>query len=831
MKPGRYKSFHLPESRRHFNPQRDFKTEHVALDLKLDFGKKSVEGSCTLTLSPVRSGLKSIGLDGAELEVRKVAVGGAPADFEHDGKSLVVSPRGGFAGRAEVRVEYSTVPREGVYFTEPDKEHPEKEVQAWTHSETEFARYWFPCYDHPNERFTSELVMMVPKGMRVISNGRLLSVKDDGAFTTFHWKEDRPHPSYLTSFVAGAFGEITQDADGAKLYYYFPESKRKDVLRYFGETPRMIEVFGELTGVKYPYEKYAQTTVQDFIFGGMENFNATTLAMNYYPDERSEEDFQTSYASPHTNAVNLVAHELAHQWFGDLVTCVDWAHAWLNEAFATYFQALYLEKTRGVDTMRWDIQARADEYFDEDETEYRRTIVDDDYVFPDDVFDYHLYEKGASMIHELRFIMGDEAFFRGVSQYLKAFSYSNADSHDLRKQLEKSSGLQLEEFFEQALYRTGYPELEVGYSWDEVGRLATVRVKQTQRLEAGTPIFKLPCEIVFYVDGERKRFRVNLDAAEQTFSFSLTGKPSIVELDPERWLLKKVKFDKSLALLVNQLSGSRDAWSRAEAAKALGKLRGRTAIGPLAEAAAKEQFWDVRACALRALGEIGGDEALAALHGLQVPKERRTRRALAEALGNFKDEKSRGALLEMLHGDPSPYVRCEAALSIAKAWPEGALAELKKAMTYPSPNETLGEACLDAMGKLKTSDVDSTVMENLAYGRPTRVRIGALKAIKGRGSIKDDEVPVLRDILLRDNEFRVRVYLVGQVIRPLGDRRFVDAVREASVSDKDPRVKRRALETYYELATSTEVSAAVSRLKAEVEELKDENRRLSSPAA
>ena len=828
MSSGARKTFHLPESSPHYPPRVDFHTLHTRIELTLDFAKQSISGSCTLVVEPIRKDLHSVILDARDLDIRGVTVDGSPSDFEYDGSVLMV-PLKPAEGKRSVSIEYHASPREGLYFTAPDSEHPEKEVQAWTHSEAEAARYWFPCHDHPADKSSSELILTVPKGFRVISNGRLLSTRDVGPASTYHWKEDIPHSCYLTSFVAGKFAEMTQEVDGIKLRYNFPESKKADVLRYFGETPRMIEVFGALTGVKYPYEKYDQTTVQDFIFGGEENLNATTLAMQYYPDAASEEDFQTSYSTPHVNAVNLVAHELSHQWFGDLVTCADWAHAWLNEGFATYFQALYVENTRGVDEMRWDLGSRTEDYFEEDKSEYRRPIVERDYVWPDDVFDKHLYPKGASMLHELRFLMGDEAFFRGISAYLKTYSYSTADTHDFLKSMVKTSGLQLEEFFEQAFYEGGHPEFEVAYDWDDEAKTATLRVNQVQKVDEITPVFKLPCEVVFYVDRERCAFRVMLDSAEQTLTFSLASKPSVVEFDPRGWLLKRVKFDKSLELLLNQLRDSQDALSRAEAAAELGKLKSNGAVAGLKAAAAREQFWHVRSNALKALGEIGSEAALGALIELGLPKERRVRRGLANALGNFKEERARELLVMLLDGDESPYVRCESALALARAWPEGALSHLKKAMGVSSPNETLAEACLEAMGKLENEEVNSIIKQNITYGRPTRVRIGALKAIKKRGYIRDEEVPIIKEIILGDTEVRVRLHAVNDLVRPLGDKRFVEEVRKTR-SDRDLRVRRKGLETYHELLAAVEFSTAMSNLKAEVKELEEENRKLARTA-
>ncbi|MBI3840633.1 MAG: HEAT repeat domain-containing protein, partial [Thaumarchaeota archaeon] len=557
----------------------------------------------------------------------------------------------------------------------------------------------------------------------------------------------------------------------------------------------------------------------------------TTLATTYYPDEASEEDFQTSYAAPQTNAVSLVAHELAHQWFGDLTTCVDWSQAWLNEGFATYFQGLYLEKTRGVDHFRWDLGLRAEQFLDEDALDYRRPIVEKSYVFPDDVFDYTTYEKGAWMLHELRYLMGDDAFFRGITEFLNANAFASVDTHDLRKAMEKASGLSLEEFFDQAFFKPGFPEFEVEYEWDDAGKTAAVRVKQTQKMESGTPAFKLPCDIVFYVEGKRMEWRVGLNGAEQAFAIKLPSMPSIVEFDPRRWLLKKVAFRKSLKLLLNQLESSEDASSRADAAKALGVSKADAAVAGLKKAAVKEQFWDVRASALRALGAIGTPAALEALLEVGLPGNRRERRGLAEALGFFRDKRARETLVELLESDASPYVRCEAALSLGKAWPEDILPVLKKAMGVHSPNETLAEACLDAMGSINDKEVGGIVADCLRYGKPTRVRIGALKAIKRRGALLDGELPKLKEVLLKDKEFRVRQYLVAKLVPAIGDRRFLESLGEAAKTDRDPRIRRRALEALHRMSDTREVSHEISVLKAQVEQLKGESKVRPQPAS
>ncbi len=828
---GERKSFYLPESFPHYPPPKDFRVEHVKIALDVDLEGKRISGTCTLKVKPVRDGPGEITLDACGLGIAGVRVDGKPAEYEYDGEKLRVKALTTSEGTATVDVSYSAVPNDGIYFIGPDERHHDKPLQAWTHSEAQFARYWFPCFDHPWEKFTSETLITVPRGFTVVSNGELVSKSEDGGKVTFHWHEGKPHSSYLTSFVAGKFGELKEESEGVSLLYYFPEARREDVRRYFGETPNMIKVFNDVTGVKYPYSKYAQTTVEDFIFGGMENIDATTLTTNRFHDANSDEDFQASYGTTNRNAVNLVAHELAHQWFGDLVTCSDWAHAWLNEGFADYMQVLYIEKTRGVDASRWDLFTKAEDAFEEDENDYRRPIVDRNYVYPDDVFDNTLYEKGAWMIHELRYLMGDSAFFRGVREYLTRFSFKNADTHDFRKVMEEASGLSLEQFFEQSFFMAGYPEFEVGYSWDAGAKSASVQVRQVQKRDDRTPLFVIPCDIVFYTSKGRQKKRVTLRGPEQEFSFELDSEPSIVEFDPEAWLLKKVSFRKSAGMLANQLDRSEDPISRAEAARQLGELKVPQAVEALRSAAGKEQFWFVNASALKALGKIGTPEALDALAAVGKPVNRRVRRALAEALGEFKQPGAKGILEDLLMSDPSPYVRAEAALSLGKAAGAAAFGALKEAMKSHSPNETLAEACLAAMGRIDTEEVRGIIRDSLPYGVPTRVRIGALKAIKERGHLLDYEVPILNEILLQDSEYGVRDYLVNKLIPSVADRRMLEALRVSSKTDRDNRVRRGALEALHQITDEAANAATVSELRDEVRQLKEANSAMGKTAA
>src|SRR5215218_9771274 len=290
------KSFELPGSRAHYAPSLSFTINHMRLEIKLvsaagrlDF--RSLDDKLVLKL-------------GETLKERS---------------------------KIELYISYTAKPRKGFYFVGPDKYYPEKHQEAWTQSETTEARYWFPCIDHPRVKFSSEISVIVPIGFTAISNGVLLEVENQNKKQIYHWSETNPHPSYLTSVVVGKYVEMK---GGKNLYYYVPPEKRQDAPRSFEHTPEIIRFYEEYLGTNYPYDKYSQVTVQDFVYGGMENTSCTTLTLDTLHDEKAHLDFTSDY---------LISHELAHQWFGDLVTCSDWQHIWLNEGFATYCEALYWE--------------------------------------------------------------------------------------------------------------------------------------------------------------------------------------------------------------------------------------------------------------------------------------------------------------------------------------------------------------------------------------------------------------------------------------------------------------------------------------------------------
>src|SRR3990172_8044176 len=359
--------FPLPGDRPRYPRDRLFDVRHIRLEVAIDLEARRLWGTCSTTLAAINDGLSRLEFDCVDLAVKSVSLsGGAPLPYEvSDGRLRIDigSPRA--AGEElTVAVEYEcTEPRRGLYFVAPDEAYPDKPLQAWTQGQDEDSRHWFPCYDYPNEQATSEVIVTVPEGFTTVGNGELVATRTDKSrrTTTFHWRQSVPHVAYLLSLTVGRFAKIEEAWESLPVEYYVPPGREEDGRRAFAKTPKMLAFFSERTSIRYPYAKYAQVAVADFIFGGMEIVSATTVTDRVLHDERAHLDY---------SADSLVAHELAHQWFGDLFTCRDWSPAWLNEGFATYFDHLFREHDLGTDEFRYALFQDAEEYFREDRERY-----------------------------------------------------------------------------------------------------------------------------------------------------------------------------------------------------------------------------------------------------------------------------------------------------------------------------------------------------------------------------------------------------------------------------------------------------------------------------
>jgi aminopeptidase N len=812
-------AFALSGTERQYERARPFRVRHLLLDLELDFEAKAVAGSAHLELERVAPEADAIELDAVGFEIREVVLaqadGETPLVHEYDGDTLVVRGLGALA-QPKIRVAYRAVPRRGLYFLEPDAAVQNRPLQAWTQCQDEDARHWFPCHDKPHVKMTTELSVDVPAGFVVLSNGEPVEAtrgkRSKKGRSSFHFRLDKPHPSYLVTLVVGRFAiESDRDAELAggqrvPIRYYVPTSQKADVPRTFGETPRMVELFSRLFGVPFPWSRYSQVVVSDFVFGGMENTTATTLYEHVLLDRKAALDISSN---------DLIAHELAHQWFGDYVTCRDWSHAWLNEGFATYCEQLEREDRLGREEYDYGVQTDLGTYLGEAGSRYQRPIVCRDYKEPIDLFDRHLYEKGGLVLHLLRRELGDDSFFKGVHAYLSEHAYGLVETLDLQRAFEGVSGRSLERFFDQWVFRPGHPELKVKIGYED--GLVVVQLKQTQK---GTDVatFEFDFEIEVLADGgPPTRHKKRVTGGHDTLVVPLPTRPAYVAFDPEIRVVGNVTVDAPADFLRRQLTRGSSAYVRWSAAEGLGKKADPVSLSALAKSLADErESWMVRVEAARALGKTRAPGALVHLLENEKVAHPKVRRALAAALGNFRDEKAAAALIRLSRKDPSYAVESEAARALGKTRQKSAFRALSALLDRTSWGDLVRVGALDGLSALRDEEAVSIVTERTRYGHPTRGRRAAIHALAelGEGKRLREEL----ELLLDDRDPHVRSDVVSALLR-LGDQRCRPALRRALEHELDGRVKRRMREVLRDLG---EGAGDRKRVNDELESVRNE---------
>ncbi|HIK28550.1 MAG: M1 family metallopeptidase [Oscillatoriaceae bacterium SKW80] len=851
-----HKSFELPGARPHYNPDRPGQVEHIFLDLVLDIPKKTLYGTCTISLTPVRNGIERLTLDAVNLNIKSVKVGEIQQNFEYDGEKLYLQlAQPTETGKLiKLAIAYSVEnPQRGIYFIAPDKYYPNKPVQVWTQGEDEDSRFWFPCFDYPGQLATSEIRVRVPKQFLAISNGELLSTEEIDNEKIYHWLQKQVHPTYLMTLAVGDFAEIQDEWRGKPVTYYVEKNRVADVHRSMGKTPAMIEFFSQKYGYPYPFPKYAQVCVEDFIFGGMENTSTTLLTERCLLDERAALDNRSTET--------LVAHELAHQWFGDLIVIKHWAHAWLKEGMASYAEVMWTEHEYGSQEAAYYRLKEARNYFDEDSTRYRRPIVTHIYREPIELYDRHLYEKGACVYHMIRAELGEEMFFRAIHTFVQDNAHKTVETIDLLRAIEKATGRNLTFLFDQYVYRGGHPEYKVSYSWDSDNQLAKVTVTQTHVKESENgsaprkELFDLKVPIGFgYVSptsGETnsttslqlKTFTVRIHEREQSFYFPLEEKPQFVSFDVGNHLLKKVTLEYPMPELKAQLQYDPDPLSRIYAAEALAKKGGLEAVKALSNALKNDNFWGVRLEVAKQLAEVKLDQAFEALLVGLSDADANVRAAVVESLAKIKTIESYQAIAAIVaKGDPSYYVEaaaCRAVGTLAAAQPESQF-ELGKTISLLKSvleeragwNEVVRSGAIAGLSQLKTSpEALEIILQYTLPGVPQPLRLASIRAL---GTISTAQSPAnLERILARLGELSRETFFLTQmsVVSALGQMetpKAIDILQALAEQTPDGRVRRVAEEAIQKVQKNIGSDKAVKKLREELEQLKKENQELKS---
>jgi aminopeptidase N len=829
-----HRPFALPGARLQYGPDKVVDVLHIHLDLRPDLEKKRLDATCVTTVRAIEDDVALLALDAVDLRVTDVvhrSVGAphkAPA-YRVTAEKLEISidPPLRRGDEYTFAVRYSVEdPRRGLYFVDHGPKH------VWTQCQDSDAKFWFPCFDHPAEKQTTSASITVPKGHFALSNGALAERVETADETTFRYEQAIPHSVYLVTMVAGPFSEIAQQHDRLPVAFYTLPGREADGERAFGNTPLMIDVFERTIGVPYPYARYSQIAVTDFLFGGMENTTATTQTDRVLHDERAHLDYSADY---------LASHELAHQWFGDLVTCRDWSQAWLNEGFATYFESVWLEAHLGWDEYSYDVYTIVQRYFEEDGERYRRPIVCNLYRDPGELFDRHLYEKGGAVLHMLRGELGWDRMKRVFERYVSDNAGRNVETIDLIRAIETETGRNTRRFFAQWVERSGHPELEVSYRWDAERQTALITVAQQQTVDDDNPAYAFDVEIGFVADAPpsigtdfgpgplpgETRVRLRVDRAPHAFAIPLAREPALVRVDPGAWLLAAWTWSLGTDAHVAGLRADPSPAARIRAAKALAKDDRRAAREALAAALAHDPFYGVGVEVAAALGDSRAPSARAALLANTSHPHPKVRRAVAKALGAWRDADVAGALLG-LRDDPSYFVVADALHALGKTRDDRAFDALVAAAGVPSWNETIAAGAVRGLGALADARALPALLAAFDPARHQALRRAAVTAAADLGVLVDAVRTETVDVVNRaldDADYFVRLSACTAAER-VADARLLPTLDRLAHGERDGRMRRHAAEAAIRVREAQSKPAELSRLRDEVDRLRAESRAL-----
>jgi aminopeptidase N len=600
-----------------YPPDRHFDHLHMRLEIDIpDMGKPMFEGMQMLRVTPIGRTRDVLKLDAGPLQIRGISVDGRAQRFTHDGRVLMVTldPPMALGETGEVRIEYSVeYPKgDGTGLTwsagrDTARNDTDRAAQIHSQGQPDYNHTWFACQDFPNEMLTTELVVTVEDPYIVGSNGHLVrttfaGTRDGRKRTTWHWLQDKPHCAYLVSLVVGRFGIVGLPPKGAaptrfdgravECYLYTPLGTEGTAQRAYARTPAMLEYFQRQFGEAYPWDKYSQALVRRFAAGGMENTSATTMRSQSATSRPGQED-------------DIIAHEAAHQWFGDLLTCKGWEHGWLNEGWASFSEALWDEEAARAASgnSRQAYQRKIARFLAVQRMSNSTTAPDtpplvsnrysngmENFMKPNDI-----YSKGAIVLHMLRERLGDEVFWAGTRAYVQKHKFGIVETDEFRRCLEEASGLSLERFFTQWCYRPGLPRLSVTLSWAETeggrGTLG-VEIEQTQQVDADNPAYAFTLPLLIKSGDRSEVRRVEVTDRSTTAMFELPAKPDDIVVDPSLSFASANKVVKPTAMWIRQLDDE-SVLAQVEAARHLAALDDVEAAAALSRVVVDEARVDV----------------------------------------------------------------------------------------------------------------------------------------------------------------------------------------------------------------------------------------------
>ena len=694
---------------------------HTKIEASLNWEASQLNGKATLSMKPHFYEIDSVVLDAKGMEIKTITLSGKELSYDYsNGNTLTVYLDKSYKKDQLITftVDYIAKPEgretsgsaaitsdKGLYFINPKGEEEGKMPQVWTQGETEANSVWFPTIDAPNMKSSQEVLLTVDNKYTTLSNGKLISSKKntDGTRTDY-WKQDLPHAPYLFMLAVGEF-KIVQDSytrgDGKKIEvnYYVEPAYENDARAIFGKTPKMIKFFSNKLGVEYPWDKYSEIVVRDYVSGAMENTGAVIFGDYVYKTKRELID---------GNDESTIAHELFHHWFGDLVTCESWANLPLNESFANYSQYLWDEYEYGIDEADYNAIEEANGYY---QSGGYHDLINFYYKDKEEMFDGHSYNKGGRILHMLRNHLGDDAFFQGLNKYLTTNAYKSAEVHNLRLAMEEVSGEDLNWFFNQWFLGKGHPVIFTEQEINQEQQTVTLRIQQAQSFN----VFRLPVKIALWDETGKHSYSVVLDSTNQQFTFPFKGKLANVLLDDDQMLLAKVYEEKPTTQYIHQFNNADKFRAKSTALKHIAKSTNPEKATILVNAL-NAKFWGIRAEALGYLKDL--DDAA-------------------------KQPSYKTSLKKIIESDPKSKVRNAAVSALSTLENNEAIAIIRRVLKQDSSLIVLG----NALNELKEIDTVQalTLARELSSSSEIELQVGAAEIMGEYGNIQD--LPFIENLI------------------------------------------------------------------------------------
>ena len=811
---------------RKYAPDRKADILHITIDVTPDFKTRTVAGATTIKFKPIAKPLTELRLDAIDLDVSCVTSSAQIEGYSVTDEAIIITfdPTIQPGVEATVKVLYEAEPKQGLYFRTPEMGYKEEDTHLFTQGESHEAPYWYPNYDYPNESSTSEVICRVPADMTALSNGRFVSEEIDSetGLKAVRWLQDKPHVNYLVALVAGKLKKIESRYKDIPLAFYTPSSQIELAENSFKGTADMMEFYEKEIGVPYPWDKYYQAVVQDFVAGGMENTTLTILTDGTL--------FTKATENIHSSQ-SLVAHEMVHQWFGDYVTCKDWSHLWLNEGFATYYEDLYDGYKNGRDSMLYGLYRSAGGVLSN--RPIHKPIVYRSYINAGEQFDYRTYPKAAWVLHMLRVELGEELFRKCVKTYLERHAFSSVVTEDFRSVIEELTGSSFDRFFDQWIYHGRHPDLKVSYNWSEKDKLAKVSVEQTHEVNDNVMLFHFRTKARFVIDGENIDREIIINSKQHDFYFSLPKEPNIVRFDPDYGLLATVKFEKPTAMLYRQLENNDDVIGRLRAIDALKKKKDKKTVAKLKDVLNNDAFYGVRSKASSALREIHTNEAFEALGDSLNQEDARVRRQVVRDVSSFYRLETLELIKRTLRTEKNPAILEAAIRNLGLYHHKSTRRLLLKYLKSRSYRNALASAAIEAIRKLDEPffivSLQRALSERESEFRSWDFSRG-LDTLARIARNEDDKTKVRTFLVDYVNHRQVRIQAGAiRALGTLGDPKAIPIVETFSGDDPRDRVQRSAKNALKALWEKKElVPEEIVQLRETVEMFRKETEKLKN---